>query len=327
MNRWCKQALAAVVLAASLIPAADAAYSKVVAFGDSLSDNGRGAALSAGNFPPALYYPAGRFTNGPVAAEYLANALGATLSDYAVGGAMTGIGNYNYLTNSPAGLSLIPTLANTGMAQQISGWNSAGLDSAHTLFLLWGGPNDIFYGLATNPGNMPGVIQGAITNLASDIGVLYGLGARNFLVPNMPDLGKSPEVVAQGAGAQAIMTGISVAFNSGLQGGLASLAGLPGIQLYSADTFAMMNAAIANAPALGLTHTITGCLQDGVAAATFGTCPGYLFYDHVHPTTAGHAILGTAFAAAVAVPEPQAWMLMAGGLAVVVGWRRRRAST
>ena len=74
--------------------AAAAPYSAMYVFGDSLSDNGNIPAAS-GYRPSAPYYD-GRFSNGPVAVEYLANNLGigaADFHDYAVGGATTGLDN------------------------------------------------------------------------------------------------------------------------------------------------------------------------------------------------------------------------------------------
>src|SRR4051812_38820866 len=65
-------------------------FSLVVVYGDSLSDNGNlfGAAALPG--PP---YFQGRRSDGPVAVEKLAAALGVPLLDFAWIGATTGIGN------------------------------------------------------------------------------------------------------------------------------------------------------------------------------------------------------------------------------------------
>ena len=79
-----------VLLAALLFQpgaASAAPFSSVVVFGDSLSDNGNVFAAT-GFFPPAPY--AQRFSNGPVAVEYMASALGLPLVNYAHGGATTG---------------------------------------------------------------------------------------------------------------------------------------------------------------------------------------------------------------------------------------------
>ena len=54
------------------------------------------------------------------------------------------------------------------------------------LFFIWGGPND----LVINPD--PAVAAAAAANIGMMIDTLYGAGARNFLVPNMADLGLTP---------------------------------------------------------------------------------------------------------------------------------------
>ncbi|MDO9095779.1 MAG: SGNH/GDSL hydrolase family protein, partial [Rubrivivax sp.] len=92
--------LAAALFVASPWSAAYAAtspYSGIVAFGDSLTDTGNFTALASGlsfglvNFPsPAFGYAQGRFSDGKVAIEYLAESLSLNLTNYAVGGAKTG---------------------------------------------------------------------------------------------------------------------------------------------------------------------------------------------------------------------------------------------
>lgn len=71
-------------------------FSRIIVFGDSLSDTGNLYLLSGG-YPPAPYAE-GRFSNGPIWVEYLAAALGMSLApddNYAVGGATTGHENFN----------------------------------------------------------------------------------------------------------------------------------------------------------------------------------------------------------------------------------------
>jgi phospholipase/lecithinase/hemolysin len=64
------------------------------------------------------------------------------------------------------------------------------------------------------------------------------------------------------------------------------------------------------------------CLVSGVSVCADPS--QYLFWDSVHPTTAGHAVLGGAFAAAV--PEPETYALMLGGLALIGLLSRRRSA-
>jgi phospholipase/lecithinase/hemolysin len=47
----------------------------------------------------------------------------------------------------------------------------------------------------------------------------------------------------------------------------------------------------------------------------------FLFWDDLHPTTQSHSIMGRAMAAAV--PEPESWLLLLAGLALIT-WRSRR---
>jgi phospholipase/lecithinase/hemolysin len=63
------------ICALGAAPVHAAAFTKLVVFGDSLSDPGNAAALSSGVFPGT---PDGRVSNGPVAAELLAASFGAT---------------------------------------------------------------------------------------------------------------------------------------------------------------------------------------------------------------------------------------------------------
>src|ERR1035441_9762115 len=80
-------AILTVVLLALTSIASAGAYTAVIAYGDSLSDNGN--LFAATGQPPAPYWN-GRFSNGPVTVEYLANSLHSPLLDFAWGGATTG---------------------------------------------------------------------------------------------------------------------------------------------------------------------------------------------------------------------------------------------
>ena len=338
--RSIRRLLGCAALTAAAFASEASAYSSLIVFGDSLSDAGNAAALTAGSsgpfFPPAPY--AGTFSNGPTAAQYLAasygapvvlgwpNATGAT--NFAVGGAMTGAGNYNFMINSPSGLSAdYPQVQNTGIAQQIARYNPGGLNAADTLFLLWGGPNDFFLAFAQAQAGLPvsfaAVATQAVANMAADIAALAALGAKNILVPNMPDLGLTP--FALGAGLGALATGVTDTFNAGLKNaiGLQRTALAPlGVNLYEFDTAQLFRSTVA-APPPGFTQVATSCLSGGLAVIV-GGCAGYLFFDDVHPTTAAHSMIASQFAAAaVPIPEPGTWALMAAGI-TLLGWRARR---
>jgi phospholipase/lecithinase/hemolysin len=296
-------------------------------FGDSLSDAGNAAALSGDTFPPSPPY-ARRFSNVPVAAEYLATALGVPLlpsvaggTDFAVGGATTGTANFDFVVSQP--FPLPPVFENTGMAVQVGGFSDS-FDPARSLFMLWGGANDIFLALAL--GQDPAAAVGtAVTNLAGEVGALAGLGARRFLVPNLPDLGAVPFAATLSPAEAAGLTALSEGFGAGLAQALslveAQLLGLGiDIDVELVDVLAAQREIMANPAAFGFTNVTSPCLADPSAFAA--GCKGFLFFDDVHPTTAGHRILGREFRAAV--PVPATVLLLAAGMVSLLLQSRSR---
>lgn len=290
-----------------------AAYSQVVAFGDSLSDDGNLAALIG--LPSAPYYQ-GRFSNGPVAVETMASVLGASLVDYAVGGAQTGSGGILLqIAQYSASLSGQAALASTA-------------SNASTLYFVWGGPNDFYAG---NNIFVPGIATTAANNITSGITSLYNLGARDFFVPLMPDLGLTPSALKADAsvpGYSSMATADSLSFNSLLTSNLQTLnATLPGIHIYSFDTLSYLRAQIVSHAAQGF--DVTDACYSGSVKSAGSVCANpdqYLFWDGVHPTAIAHALIGQAFVNALPVPEPSSWvLLLTGVLALAAVSARRRA--
>lgn len=65
-------------------------FTRLVAFGDELSDNGNGSYAHGITGDPANVYGFGTWTDGPVAVSYLADLLDVPLTDYAFGGCCGG---------------------------------------------------------------------------------------------------------------------------------------------------------------------------------------------------------------------------------------------
>ena len=310
-----------------LLPAVASAgpITSLYVVGDSLSDSGNAFILTAG-FPPAPY--AQRASNGPVAVERLAADLGVTLTpsaaggtNYAVVGAATGpvmATNPPEITDNWAAHVYGQTdLKDTGLLTQALEILQTGpiADPAGSLFVVWGGAND----LALNPFSG----DNAIVNLATIIGELYQDGARRFLIPNLPDLSLTPSSQGLTQTERDQLRQLTMGFNVALATAVNSLRALPGIQITAFDTYAFLNGVLANPLAYGFTNTTQPCLQ-GITLAGGAVCAdpnSYLFWDGVHPTAAGHALLGDAMAAAV--PEPASAALLALGLGVAARLRRR----
>jgi phospholipase/lecithinase/hemolysin len=183
------------------------------------------------------------------------------------------------------------------------------------LFVVWGGGNDVILdpSLAS--------AAGAVSNLVSTISTLYGLGARTFLVPDMPDLALTPGTPDALKPALHLWT---TAFNNLLASALAGLM-LPDARLIPFSAYNLLNQIVATPDVFGLSNVTDACLSGDILSG-FSVCSdpsSYLFWDSLHPTAAGHAIIARAFLDAVApVPEPATLALM--GIGVAVAARRMR---
>jgi phospholipase/lecithinase/hemolysin len=330
--------LLALVLLLVPVPTPAATFTDLFVLGDSLSDVGNLFSLTNGFAPPTPPYAPMRLSNGPVAAEYLAQNLGITLTpstgggtDFAVAGATTGVLNYNFTVDDPLGLQNFPALQFTGITAQVGAFlNTAPTyDPATTLFLVWGGPNDILLALDTGQ-DLATAVNQAVTNL---VGIVAALavegGAQHVLVPNMVNLAGTPFALMELTPAeQQALLALVQGFNAGLAVAMHSLEDAfqgSGLDITVFDTFTAFERARLNPGDFGFTNVDTPCIS--VPADLLAGCPGYIFFDDFHPTTASHQILGNLFTGAVtsSVPAPPALLVLVAGLALA-GYVRRRVA-
>jgi len=346
---------AAALLVSLGVPAAAhaalSALTDLFVFGDSLSDGGNSGLASQAYtgddhavFPPPPYYN-GQYSNGPVAVEYLWNSFNpgntsfkpslAGGTNYAIGGATTGLESYNYVNgNVPDGLKPAYYQKSTPWQLQAFAATPPSFNAATSLFVVWLFPNDVFYlnqtgnlpgtvaGGAAMPGNVNALVANGIANIAGTIDFLASKGATNFLVPNMPDLGLVPAFLntPQAPGLSLLTAG----FNQNLALTLNQIGTLnPAIDIVPFDTAAFFAKVTADPGAYGFEVADAACIDN----LTTGVCnpanwDKWVFWDGAHPTTSAQRALAEQFRAAV-VPEPQTYALMALGL-VVVGWVARR---
>jgi cholinesterase len=293
-------ACVAVTLLAMTSFASAGAYSNIFVYGDSLSDLGNIYTVSMHTIPLSPPYYMGRFSNGPLTVEYLANTLHSPLTSFAWGGATTGVGN-----SGDGGSQLTFGIHNLpGMGTQVAGSLAAVTPFAATsLFVVWGGPDDFISN---------GTVSQGVMDMLMIVGALQSVGATHILVPGMPDLGLTPLYIGLGGMQQANATAFSYAFDQALQ------ASLPKSVMYF-DTFGFMHLVVANPNAFGFTDVTDPCLA--------GTTPclnpnQYLFWDDLHPTTAADALLAGQFANAV--PEPSTFLMLGTGIAGLAGVLRRK---
>jgi outer membrane lipase/esterase len=276
-------------------------FTNAYILGDSLSDGGQYGA---------------RFTTNPglTGPEYLAQRYGFTLkpstqggNDYAFGGArVTSQGSYNPQATPVAGQVTAMIAANGGH-----------LD-AGALYMIQGGPNDIFYhvglvgaGLESSTAAQT-AIGVAATDFLGQIARMHAAGARYILVTNLPDMGRTPAGVAGGAAAVAALSGLSVqVFNSALNIGLNSL----GFDVIPGNLQGFFGEILANPILYGFSNT-TGVACTSVVSGSVSSlactpstlvnasAPNtYLFADGVHPTTAAHKLTTQYMASIIAAPE------------------------
>ncbi|WP_254445325.1 SGNH/GDSL hydrolase family protein [Anabaena sp. UHCC 0204] len=311
------------VLFSFMLPAKASAISQVYVFGDSLVDNSNVFTVSGGTFPPFPYFP-GRFSNGPVWTESLADdlGLGKKLNNFAFGGATTGDTN-----NINAAYPQFPQLPNLpGLTQQIQGF--AGLNpkaDKNALYIISAGANDyLSIPDFTNNALIGQTINNAVSNLENAILSLSVVGAKNFLIANLPNLGDIP---ANNKTPLANSLNSLTAFhNSKLS---QTINGLnqekPNLNIKIFDVNSVVSQIIASPTTFGFTNVTDACLN--IVEETMCSNPDkYLFWDNLHPTTAAHDIV--AESARAMIPEPPTTLSLLGMAALgATGVIKRKRKT
>ena len=313
-----------------------ATFSSLYTFGDSLSDIGDSPSAATSIYKllgdncdpshPCGPYFHGRFSNGPVATEYLAGSLfpggvnSTNFRSYSVGGATSGVGNSGDGGSATkeggfdvlgVGLKPLP-----GMQRELERYlsDSGGVADPNALYVVWGGHND--YLTHDSP-------VAAAQNIGSYVGTLAAAGARNFLVPNSSDLGQTPEARINDNVAQA--QAYSIVFNNELSAQLGGVhSTFPTADIHQFDTYSFVNNIIHDPAAFGFTDATNACVS--LLSPSCDNSDTHLFWDSVHPTTLAHSLLGAAFASAVTsvVPEPEVFSMLVAGLFLlgIGGYRR-----
>src|SRR5258706_1953634 len=217
-------ALALVVLATASQAWAGPPH-RFVVFGDSLSDPGNAFVLLRDvevppfdSLIPDAPYARGafHFSNGPTWVEQLSlldHALPSAgpalfipllFSNYAVGGARA-------RHEAPFDLS-------TQVGLFVRDFRGQGPSAA--LYVVFAGGNDLRDALQALAVDSSGatslaIVQAALFSIRDNLLTLHAAGARQFLVPNAPDIGLAPAVRLLGPAAQGAATFLSAQFNGG----------------------------------------------------------------------------------------------------------------
>jgi phospholipase/lecithinase/hemolysin len=306
--------LVALVLGGATTQAQRGGYESFFVFGDSLSDTGNvwiltktlGAnpAIPPSEDPHRTYF-FGRFSNGPVAFEYLWGRLGSQrplippfLGRWRL--PESGAVSFAFGASGSEDFTEIGGFPLPGLGAQIELFRWALLGKhppRRALYAVFTGANDY----VVDPGAQPADPADVVENIARGIQRLYLLGARHIIVPNLPDLGLLPIAGA----ASPLLSQLTAEHNQRLAWRLKLLSSqLPGLRIIEID----LPLALASLPpSLDLTTPALDALfpipPNGVPAslcifvnpsacpnvANFAVGPRHFFWDAQHPSTAAHA--------------------------------------
>ena len=356
---------ARVCLFLMLLPvSAHAALLEMKIFGDSLSDTGNMFFLSNQLIPPGPLYFDGRFSNGPnwvdqvtmqtgagtVNNVFQSGSLTSGVDNLAVGGAYTGIFPFPPGSANSNDLRLAPPVATfPGLHQQVQTYTALTgggvLLNPDAWHVLWAGANDILFApiaIDTDPATMAAVAVQAVANIGTAIEDLYSIGAREFMIFNIPDIGATP--FGDLTGLAPLLSFGSGLFNTELDALIASLPGLyPEIDVMFLDVNALFSnllfdvvtdpAVMAMFPDASVLPFVkpglSFCLdQDGLTSPAgpffcFGSDPdNRIFYDLVHPSSKAHGLIAAAVID-VKVAEPSTIALVLFGMIWLVCWAGR----
>jgi phospholipase/lecithinase/hemolysin len=294
-------------------------FSKVVVFGDSLSDTGNVRDRTDSSSDGVVDYPShtfnysnGRFTNDdqtdPSSALYLGvwheqlaqTFLGLPAATYSLGGGGNyafGGGTTNDGTHEEVAVST-PfgdiTITVDDMGKQMDDYLATHVVDPSALYVVWGGGNDL------RNDDSPGNVTASAARATALAGRLANAGAQYIMVPNVPPLGDIPRYLAD----QERATSLNLAsanyrqeLNADLDALLASLAPQGTTPtIYRPDAWTNTIRIFSDGLRYGFSNTYAPAQDNDVNPDLF------LFWDDVHPTTAGHYQIAKAANDSIAVP-------------------------
>ena len=299
-------AVIVIVLVAGVLQAQ--VYTELYCFGDSLTDTGN-TNTDAAN---AQYWE-GRYSNGPVWVEYLAEDLGLT------GPVASNLGGTNYAVGGAT---------TSDVVVQVNSYLSGHIVDTGALYILDGGGNDAV-DYSTQTFNFDGA-EAAGQAMVSAVNTLVSGNAKNIMVMSVPQLGLTP--AAELGVAMDAIESTDVARQWAADANEVIVAGLnaiatanPDVTILYLDTFSLMEQVAADPAAYGITN-MTNPAFSGIPYTFPGTVvddpSGYFFYDLIHPTTTVHNMVGD-FAYELTVPEPLTMSIMTLGGAAIFLKRRK----
>ena len=318
-----RSVLALVVLTIAMV--SKAANEEFVVFGDSLSDPGNYFHIfgeqevqpyELPGVPGAPYAVGGHhFSNGETWIEQLTRRLGTQESGSPATVAPGVFSNYAIGRSRARNVLLDGVFDKEGLTSQVNRFlddHPDGIPSDAT-YVVWVGSNDTADAigallLQADPTIAQSIVLSAVGNIVAELKRLYLMGARNFVIPNIPDFSYTPVIrqLAAGAGSGdpvlehyvlGLVSQVSGGFNGALSFAAGQLSALPGISIQPVNVSGFLAGVVADPQSYGLENATEACTTPGAVEQVFCQSPAqYLFWDGQHPTKAGHRLLAELFA-------------------------------
>ncbi|MEL7408265.1 MAG: SGNH/GDSL hydrolase family protein [Cyanobacteria bacterium J06558_2] len=269
-------------------------FDNLIVFGDSLSDTGNVFQVSEGTLPPSPPYAEGRFSNGDLIIDIIAEAFELPGSEsFLLGGnnfafvaAQTGEGS----TETEFSGFLPEPIDVPNIALQIDLYLSAQTPTDTDLFYIYGGGNDFLD--AFSEGTTTQIAESVVGNISDHITKLAAAGAETFIVPNLPSLGILPLFSDQPPEAVALLDNVTNEFNQLLDQELDAIAAELEVTIIEPDFNSVVDEIITNPEQFGLINT-TESVLDITSGTLIGNPDQLFFWDFLHPTTAANEIIAT----------------------------------
>jgi phospholipase/lecithinase/hemolysin len=140
-----------------------------------------------------------------------------------------------------------------------------------------------------------------LSGISDAIATFVAAGARDILVPNMPNLGVIPAITPFGQDFIDLATALSAEYNQAFDAMLAQWEGQ--VNIIPFDTFALITNVVKDPEASGFSNATEACYEGFVAPnPTAQECDdpdSFVFWDVEHPTAAFHAFLADRVMAAI----------------------------
>ncbi|WP_080430209.1 SGNH/GDSL hydrolase family protein [Burkholderia ubonensis] len=267
----------------------DRKIDRIVSFGDSLSDTHNIYNIADWLLPSPHSWSLGRFSNGKIWTEYMADNLSVPLYNWAVGS--SGV--------SDSKLQFVK-----GILEQVDSFfettesNARDYEIENTLFTIFTGSNDVMtYGTPANE---------ILAKQERVLKTLIAKGARYIIIMKIPDVTRTPRYVSDKNTSEIASNVRRV--NNGLSELVARLTLLfgnvfgddaPRITLF--DTSSKFDDVLNNPIKYNMVNVTNACLNGSDSDLNYFSyqkqCDnpdGYVFWDYVHPTTRTHKLLGDA---------------------------------